>query len=113
MSAGRHRVSKSMLLQIVRQPDVAEMHALIDRITGDGITREEARQFNRDPEKPRRRKPKNFTYRYQPESKAFQITLRFADQTEVPRPQLIRSLQETLERLIAEERADDARGVDH
>lgn len=103
--------SKSMLLQIVRQPDVDQMHALIDRINADGITREEARQFNRDPEKPRRRKPKHFTYKYQPESKAFQVTLRFSDQTEVQRPQLIQTLQETLERLIAEERAE--KDLDH
>ena len=34
-------VSKSMLLQIVRLPTVEDMHKLIDKIGGEGMTREE------------------------------------------------------------------------
>ena len=46
-------VSKSMLLQVVRQETLEEMHRLLDRIAGDGMSREEARRFNRDPRKGR------------------------------------------------------------
>ena len=46
--------SKSMLLQIVRQETPAKMLQLIDKIAGEGITREEARQFNREGKPPPR-----------------------------------------------------------
>jgi len=58
--------SKSMLLQIVRQETEDEMHRLIDRISGEGITREEARKHNR-PEGERR--PRRFVYRFEPEAR--------------------------------------------
>jgi ParB family chromosome partitioning protein len=95
-------VSKSMLLQIVRQPTAKAMHRLIDKIAGEGITREEARSFNR-PESPPRRS-RNFTYRFKPEGGDYQFTLRF-NRPEVERTELIRALQETLERLLEEQLA--------
>ena len=88
--------SKSMLLQIVRQPTVEGMHRLIDRITG-GITRDEARSFNRDPARPRR--PRRFTYRYQPETEDFNFVLRF-NRPEVERQELIEALRRVLDQLI-------------
>jgi len=91
-------VSKSMLLQIVRQETVEDMHRLIDRIAGEGITREEARQFKR-PEGGARRK--QYTYRYRPEDGSFHLTLTF-HKPEVERGELIRALQAILERLLSE-----------
>jgi ParB family chromosome partitioning protein len=91
--------SKSMLLQIVRQQSEREMHRLIDRIEAEGITREEARRFNKDEGQVRR--PRNFTYRFQPDNKEFQFTLKF-NRPEVAREELIRALQEALEKLIQE-----------
>jgi len=90
--------SKSMLLQIVRQPDTEAMHSLIDRISGEGLSREEARRFNR-PEGSRRA-PRNYTFRYRPENEHFQFTLTFRDRSEVERQELIRALQEVLEKLV-------------
>ena len=58
--------SKSMLLQLVRQDSEEAMHQLIDRITGDGITREQARRFNRADSSDERR-PKRYVFRYAPE----------------------------------------------
>ena len=82
--------SKSMLLQIVRQPSVGAMHRLIDRISG-GITREEARRFNRSPERPRR--TRHYTYRYKPdEGEDFNFTLRF-NRPDVERAELIEALR--------------------
>jgi ParB family chromosome partitioning protein len=91
--------SKSMLLQIVRQPTIREMNRLIDRISGAGITREEARKFNR--EEGQSRRPSNYTFKYEPESKEFSFTLRF-NRPEVDRDQMILALQEALQRLIQE-----------
>jgi ParB family chromosome partitioning protein len=92
--------SKSMLLQIVRQPTEQEMHRLIDRIEAEGITREEARQFNKPQSQPRR--PRNYTYRFQPENKEFQFTLKF-NKPEVDKGELIEALQKALQRLMQEE----------
>lgn len=96
--------SKSMLLQIVRQPTPEAMHKLIDRISGDGITREEAREFNKSDAG--RRPQRNYTFRFKPEGEEFQFTLRF-NRPEVERTELIRALQDVLHRLLEDgERAD-------
>jgi ParB family chromosome partitioning protein len=92
-------VSKSMLLQIVRLEGVDEMHRLVDKITGEGLTREQARQFHRD-EKPSRRS-RNYTYRFKPESDDYQFTLTFK-KPEVDRRELIEALTEVLRRLTEE-----------
>jgi ParB family chromosome partitioning protein len=101
--------SKSMLLQIVRLPSAEEMHRLVDRITGEGITREEARRFKRDDGGTRR--PRNFTYRFKPETADYEFTLTFK-RSEVERRELIEALQEVLQRLVDEERPADAVGAD-
>lgn len=93
--------SKSMLLQIVRQEDPAGMHRLIDKISGDGITREEARRFNRPTEAAGRR---NYTFRYQPQDETFQVRLTFR-KPEVDRSELIQALQQILKRLMEEKPA--------
>lgn len=92
--------SKSMLLQIVRQDTEEAMHKLVDKITGEGITREEARRFNRD-EGGDARRPKRYVYRYAPEDDAFQFSLSFA-KPEVDKAELVSALQSVLERLIRE-----------
>jgi len=64
--------SKSLLLQVVRQPNVEEMHKLIDRISKGQLTRQQVR----DREKGERKqyyKP----YTYQAKGKGFKLTLRF------------------------------------
>jgi ParB family chromosome partitioning protein len=92
--------SKSMLLQIVRQDTEEAMHKLVDKITGEGITREEARRFNRD-ESPDGRRPKRYVFRYAPEDDAFQFSLSFPKQ-DVQKQELVVALQTVLERLIRE-----------
>ena len=94
--------SKSMLLQIVRQETEEEMHRLIDRISGDGITREEARKHNR-PEGERR--PRRFVYRFEPDDQAFQFSLSFA-KPQVEREELVKALQSILEKLVREMREE-------
>ena len=89
-------VSKSMLLQIVRQPNLEAMHSLIDRISGEGITREEARSFKRGGEdKPR---PQSYTFRYAPEYEGFRFSLTF-DKSRVERKEVIHTLRRILDDL--------------
>ena len=92
--------SKSMLLQIVRQDSEEAMHRLVDRITGDGITREQARRFNKA-ESSDERRPKRYVFRYAPEDDAFQFSLSFPRQN-VQKAELVKALQSVLERLIKE-----------
>ena len=99
--------SKSMLLQIVRQETEDAMHRLVDRITGDGITREEARRFNK-PEGAEGRRPKRFIFRYAPEDDAFHFSLSFA-KPEVEKGELVKALQSVLENLLREMQ-EEARG---
>jgi ParB family chromosome partitioning protein len=98
--------SKSMLLQIVRQPGIDEMHAMVDKITGAGMTREEARQFNRDGEKRQKSKPRNFTFRFKPEGGDFNFSMTFGD-PEVEPTQVIKALEEVLVSL-REQMSDEA-----
>lgn len=93
-------VSKSMLLQIVRLQNVEDMHRLIDKITGEGITREEARRFKRDEGAPSRR-PRNFIYRFKPDTEDYQLTVTFK-RPEVERTEVIAALKNLLERLMNE-----------
>jgi ParB family chromosome partitioning protein len=92
--------SKSMLLQIVRQDTEDAMHKLVDKITGEGITREEARRFNRE-EHPEARRPKRYVFRFAPDDQAFQFSLSFP-KAEVDKSELVVALQSVLERLIRE-----------
>jgi ParB family chromosome partitioning protein len=101
--------SKSMLLQIVRQDSEDAMHQLVDRITGEGITREQARRFNRADSSESERRPKRYIYRYAPEDETFQFSLSFAN-PEVKKEELVTALQSVLERLIRELR-EDARPI--
>jgi ParB family chromosome partitioning protein len=95
--------SKSMLLQIVRQPTADAMHRLIDKISGEGITREEARRFNATRGSARR--GRHFTYRFKPDHADYHFTLRF-NRPEVQRVELIRALEEVLQRLQSEEQSE-------
>lgn len=92
--------SKSMLLQIVRQDTEDAMHRLVDKITGEGITREEARRFNRA-ESSDERRPKRYVFRYAPDDDAFQFSLSFP-RPDVEKAELVKALQSVLEKLIRE-----------
>lgn len=71
--------SKSLLLQIVRQPDEEAMMRMTEEITSRGMTRDEARKarrgsFGRAPGAP---SSSPFTYRYASPAKDFKLELRF------------------------------------
>ena len=88
--------SKSVLLQIARQPDVESMLILIEKITTLGLTRDQARQAPTAKEA-----VKPFHYRYQPKHKDFKIEVKFK-RDGVSRQELISALEELLSEIKSE-----------
>ena len=88
--------SKSLLLQIVRQPNTQKMTELIEKIASQGgATRAEVRQ---DLTKPKPGRPKAYVFSYRPESKAFNLKLKFR-KGNVPRHEVIEALEAILKEL--------------
>src|SRR6267378_256449 len=70
--------AKSVLLQIVRQPDEAGMRRLAKEITSRGLTREDAREVRRQEMGPRvTAEAKPFTFKYVSPKKDFSLEVRF------------------------------------
>jgi ParB family chromosome partitioning protein len=87
--------SKSLLLQIVRQPTTQKMTALIEKIATGGATRADVRQ---DLAKPKPGRPKAYVFNYRPENKAFNLKLKFR-KGNVPRHEVIEALEAILKEL--------------
>lgn len=92
--------AKSMLLQIVRQPDEESMEAMIAAISGKGLTREDARAARKAQAYPDghpvRAKP--FAFRFSSPNKDFKLELKF-NRAEVDNQELIDALRAALEEL--------------
>ena len=70
--------AKSMLLQIVRQPDEEGMRRLAKEITSRGLTRDDAREVRRQEMGPRvASETKPYTFKYVSPKKDFSLELRF------------------------------------
>ena len=70
--------AKSMLLQIVRQPDEEGMRRLARQITSRGLTREDAREVRRQEMGPRiAPEVKPYTFKYASPKKDFTLEVRF------------------------------------
>jgi ParB family chromosome partitioning protein len=70
--------AKSMLLQIVRQPDEEGMRRLAKQITSRGLTREDAREVRRQEMGPRvAPEVKPYTFKYASPKKDFTLEVRF------------------------------------
>ena len=70
--------AKSMLLQIVRQPDEAGMRRLAKDITSRGLTRDDAREVRRQEMGPRiTPEAKPYTFKYASPGKEFSLEVRF------------------------------------
>jgi ParB family chromosome partitioning protein len=88
--------SKSLLLQIVRQPNIQKMTALVEKIASQGgATRAEVRQ---DLAKVKPGRPKAYVFNYRPPSKAFNLKLKFRKGS-VPKHEVIEALEAILEEL--------------
>lgn len=100
MCRGAGISAKSVLLQIVRQPDDESMRRLAKEVTSKGLTREDAREVRRQEMGPRiAPEAKPYTYKYVSPKKEFSLELRFrrsqVDAADVA--EALRLVAETLE----------------
>ncbi len=89
--------SKSLLLEIVRQPDSQKMLAMVERIASGHATRESVRRDSAKSRPQGRGRPRAFVFNYRPTTKAFTMKLQFRKGT-VEKEEII----ETLEGILAE-----------
>jgi ParB family chromosome partitioning protein len=94
-------VSKSLLLQIARQPSERKMAEAIQRIAQAGLTRDEARR-ERQEESNSGPRPQPFIFNFRPENEAFKLRIQFR-KSNVSRGELIDSLRNLIAMLEEEE----------
>ena len=86
--------AKSMLLQVVRQPDVDEMRRFVAAVSGAGLTRDEARKVRHG----KVAKIKGFVFQFGGKGKQYSLTLKFRKGT-VPPSEVKQALVDALESL--------------
>ena len=90
-------ISKSLLLQIARQPTEKKMIEMMHRIMQGGLTRDEARRERRD-EQGGPQRPRPFLFQFEPENESFKFRIQFK-KSHVTRDELIGTLREILSQL--------------
>jgi ParB family chromosome partitioning protein len=90
-------VSKSLLLQIARQPTEKKMMEMLHRILQGGLTRDEARRERRE-EQSGPQRPQPFIFQFEPENETFKFRIQFK-KSHVSRDELIRTLRDILAQL--------------
>ena len=95
-------VSKSLLLQVARQPNEKKMHEAIQRIAQAGLTRDEARRERQEDENAGPR-PQPFIFNFRPQNEAFRLRIQFR-KSNVSRGELIDSLRNLIDMLEQDER---------
>jgi ParB family chromosome partitioning protein len=96
-------VSKSLLLQVARQPNERKMLESVQRIAQGGLTRDEARR-ERQEEKNAGPRPQPFIFNFRPENEAFRLRIQFR-KSNVSRGELIDTLRNLLEVLERDQRS--------
>jgi len=89
--------SKSLLLQIARQPTEKKMMEMFQRILQGGLTRDEARRERRE-EQAGPQRPQPFIFHFEPQNDAFKFRIQFK-KSHVSRDELILTLREILSQL--------------
>jgi len=89
--------SKSLLLQIARQPSEKKMMEMLHRILQGGLTRDEARKERRD-EQTGPQRPQPFIFQFEPENETFRFRIQFK-KSHVSRDELITTLRGILAQL--------------
>ncbi len=80
--------SKSLLLQIARQPDLEAMREFVEKVVRSGMTRDDARKERQN----RQARPQPFTWRYAAPTREFRIEMKFR-RSEVTDQELIEVLE--------------------
>ena len=100
-------ISKSLLLQIARQPTEKKMNEMLHRILQGGLTRDEARRERRE-EQQKALRPQPFIFHFEPENESFKFRIQFR-KSHVTREELIATLRAILASLEpSSESSDDA-----
>lgn len=107
--AERGVTSKSMLLEIARQPNEKKMAEALTKILHGGMNREQSRQARRD-EKAGAARPQPFRFSYQPPDEAFRLKVEFR-KSHVAREELIAALRLVLDELERSGRASAGSAV--
>lgn len=84
-------ISKSLLLQIARQPSEKKMAEMLHRILRGGLTRDEARKERRSEQQGGPR-PQPFIFHFEPENEHFKLRIQFR-KSSVSREELIATLR--------------------
>lgn len=87
--------SKSLLLQIIRQDTIQEMIVLVEKISREGLSRDEVRKVTKQPQKGR---PKNFIFKYGTSTSPFRVRVSFR-KSKVEKREIIDSLRRIIEDL--------------
>jgi ParB family transcriptional regulator, chromosome partitioning protein len=90
-------ISKSLLLQIARQPNEKKMGEMVHRIAQGGLTRDEARRARKE-ETESAPRPQPFIFDFQPEDGSFHLRLQFR-KSQVSPDELAAVLRAILRRL--------------
>lgn len=97
-------LSKSLLLQIARQPGERRMLEMVERVIREGLTRDQARDQRREQQAGAPR-PQPFVYQFEPDTKTFRMRLQF-QKSQVSRAELVTALRAVLSELEAELEAE-------
>jgi len=89
--------SKSLLLQIARQPTEKKMVEILHRILQGGLTRDEARRERRE-EQTGPQRPQPFIFQFEPENESYRFRIQFK-KSHVSRDELIGTLRDILAQL--------------
>ena len=100
--------SKSLLLEIVRQPNEEDMRTLAEQVSTRGLTRDDARRERRAGHSMKGRSvaAKPYTFRYVAPGKEYKLELRFR-RTKVERADLAAALRLAADKIERDEDADD------
>jgi ParB family chromosome partitioning protein len=99
-------LSKSLLLQVARQPTEKKMIEMFHRIMQGGLTRDEARRERRE-ENAGPQRPQPFIFQFEPPTETFKFRIQFK-KSHVSRDELIGTLREILAQLEGSSSAADS-----
>lgn len=103
--------SKSLLLQVVRQPDEQSMEKIVTEIAHRGMTRDEARTLRREAQGPviKKKPTQPYTFRHRSQSNDFQVEIRFR-RPSVESVEIIQALESVILEL---QKSENASGSDN
>jgi ParB family chromosome partitioning protein len=101
--------AKSLLLQVVRQPNIESMHDILGEITAQGLNRDGARAMRRSKQEGKKPDAQKSTYifKYAADNGSFQLEMRFK-RSDVQTREVADALREVLNSLESRTGADDS-----